>query len=52
MVLELALNALLILLLVKPHCCSEAEHEMLTKSGDCAHGWNITCEGRMQKNWY
>ena len=34
MVPEPALNALFILLLVKPDCCSEAELEMLTESGE------------------
>ena len=31
---EPALNALFIPLLVKPYCCSEAELEMLTESGE------------------
>ena len=31
---EPALDALFILLLVKPYCCSEAELEILTDSGE------------------
>ena len=43
--------------LLKPWGCSEVRHD---KPSQQAHmlgleillGWNITCEGRMPRNWY